>query len=206
MLLSEIKKIHQWHKENPHILKQYRGQWIAFTADGIIAHHQDYLIMKSQIDPAITEFIIDRIHEYEFTEKLKFYALRFRNFKKHEWTPKYPVLIDSKPLEMVVDSGADMSLINYQVGLDLGFTKSVGELGEAATGVGGEVTYLIRTVEMSIEGKTFNARLAWLQSDLATDNLLGRETVFDMFDIEFKQADEEIIFRSRELAPEKQEK
>lgn len=76
MLLSEIKKIHQWHKENPHILKQYRGEWIAFTADGIIAHHQDYLMMKSQIDPAITEFIIDRIHEYEFTEKLRFYAIQ----------------------------------------------------------------------------------------------------------------------------------
>ncbi len=91
--------------------------------------------------------------------------IRFRNFKKHEWTPKYPVLIGSMPLEVIMDSGADMSLINYQVGLDLGFTKLVGEFGESTIGVGGEVTYLIRTVAMSIEDKTFNARLAWLQSD-----------------------------------------
>lgn len=69
------------------------------------------------------------------------------------------------PLEVIMDSGADMSLINYQVGLDLGFTKLVGEFGESTIGVGGEVTYLIRTVAMSIEDKTFNARLAWLQSD-----------------------------------------
>jgi hypothetical protein len=75
-------------------------------------------------------------------------------------------LLNSSLLEMVLDSGADMNLINYQVGLDLGFTKSVGELGESAMGVGGEVTYLIHQVEMSIEGKTFNARLAWLQSDI----------------------------------------
>jgi hypothetical protein len=199
MLSSNIEKADQWYKANSHTLKNYRGEWIAFTADGIIAHHRDYFTMESLIDPAISEFVIDRIHEYEFIEPRKFYGIRFRSLKQHEWTPRKLVFLNSKPIEMVVDSGVDLSLINYGIGISLGFEKSVGEIGESAMGVGGKVQYLIRQVEMSIEGKTFNARLAWLQSDLATDNLLGRETVFDMFDIEFKQADEEIIFRRREL-------
>ncbi len=40
--------------------------------------------MESQIDPAISEFVIDRIHEYEFIEPLKFCGIRFRSLKRHD--------------------------------------------------------------------------------------------------------------------------
>jgi Family of unknown function (DUF5678) len=50
VLSPNIEKADQWYKLNSHILKKYRGEWIAFTADGIIAHHRDYFTMESQID------------------------------------------------------------------------------------------------------------------------------------------------------------
>jgi hypothetical protein len=39
--------------------------------------------------------------------------------------------------------------------------------------------------------------IAWLQTDDAVECLLGREVVFDNFDIEFKQRDRQIIFKYR---------
>jgi len=33
---------HQWYRENKNHLRQYRGQWIAYDANGIIAHYPDY--------------------------------------------------------------------------------------------------------------------------------------------------------------------
>jgi hypothetical protein len=185
-------------QKSPELKSLSGGEWIAFTADGIIAHHRSCAAMHAQIDPKITEFIIDRIHEYEFVEPMRFYGVRFKSLKRHEWSPKYPVLLNSTSVEMLVDSGADMSLVCYELGKALGFTKSASEPCETAMGVGGEVEFLIRQVEMSIDNKTFLARVAWLQSDIDTDNLLGRETVFDIFNIEFKQVDEEIVFRSHD--------
>jgi hypothetical protein len=55
--------------------------------------------------------------------------------------------------------------------------------------------YVLRQVEMVIEGTALSAPVAWLQSDLETDVLLGRSVVFDTFDIEFKQTARQIIFK-----------
>lgn len=54
---------------------------------------------------------------------------------------------------------------------------------------------------MTIDGHTFIAPMAWLQNNKGGEQLLlGREVVFDKFNIEFRQADEEIIFTRREDA------
>lgn len=36
-------------------------------------------------------------------------------------------------------------------------------------------------------------------ADQVSDIIIGREVIFDAFDIEFKQADETIIFKKREM-------
>jgi len=36
-----------------------------------------------------------------------------------------------------------------------------------------------------------------MQTDAYQDVLLGREMVFDLFDVEFKQADEKIVLKKR---------
>lgn len=50
---------------------------------------------------------------------------------------------------------------------------------------------------MTINEKQFIAPVAWLQTDTgAAQLLLGREVVFDKFNIEFRQSEETIIFHT----------
>jgi len=78
-----------WYKENRYQLRKYRGQWVAFTKDGIIAYHQKFNTMMEQIDPKISDYVVERIFENEFIEPPKFLLVRFRTVKKHEWQPKH---------------------------------------------------------------------------------------------------------------------
>ncbi|GAA6614679.1 hypothetical protein NUACC26_004640 [Scytonema sp. NUACC26] len=99
---------------------------------------------------------------------------------------------------MLVDSGADFSLISLKAGQDLGYTLADGEQTLLAQTVGGTVECVLRKVEMTIDGKSFIAPVAWLQNNTTDVMLLGREAVFDKFNIEFRQAEEKIIFSWRE--------
>jgi hypothetical protein len=61
----------EWRQANYRKLKQYRGEWIIYTKDGVIAHHQDYRIMTQQIDLQnlkCSDYITERIYENEFVE------------------------------------------------------------------------------------------------------------------------------------------
>ncbi|MEC4895272.1 MAG: retropepsin-like aspartic protease [Oscillatoria sp. PMC 1051.18] len=99
---------------------------------------------------------------------------------------------------MLVDSGAELSLISYKLGQKLGYNLADAESTLFAESIGGTVEYVLRNVEMNIDGYDFIAPVAWLQQNLAVEQLLlGREVVFDRFNIEFRQADEEIIFTWR---------
>jgi hypothetical protein len=96
---------------------------------------------------------------------------------------------------MVVDSGADMCLFSKQLGLDIGLSITQGDIVYEAMGVGGSINYVLRQVEMVVSETVLTAPVAWLQSDLDVDILLGRSGVFDLFDIEFKQTSRQILFR-----------
>ncbi len=100
-------------------------------------------------------------------------------------------------MEILVDSGADFGLIPYELGIQLGFIKSLGEKISKADEIGGSIDYLLREVNLTIDGHNFNAPVAWIQDKNCLEVLLGRDVVFDLFDIEFKQADELIIFKFR---------
>ncbi len=190
----------QWYRNNKKELKKYKGQWIAFSKHGIIAHHRQYQELIKNIHLDSSEYIIDRIFENEFCEPIKLMTIRFKTVKYHEWQPKYNVSLkfnQSRPVKMLVDSGADFSLITKQLGLDLGYTTALGEVPGKAEGIGGSINYLLRNVEITIDAYTFTAPVAWVQSDECEELILGREVVFDRFNIEFRQADEEIIFTWR---------
>jgi hypothetical protein len=93
-----------------------------------------------------------------------------------------------------------------QLGMDLGYGVGIEEVMSKAEGVGGEVDYVLRRVEVSIDGHILTVPIAWLQTDDAVECLLGREVIFDRFDIEFKQRDcwrrrqavRQIIFKYRD--------
>jgi hypothetical protein len=99
---------------------------------------------------------------------------------------------------MLVDSGSDISLITLYLGKDLGYSLSPGEVLSHGEGVGGSVQYVLREIQMQIDDHIFSAPVAWLQNEHCEEILLGREVVFDLFDIEFKQAEEKIIFKHRD--------
>jgi len=189
-----------WYRENRQQLKLYRGEWIAFTKEGIIAHHRNFNTMMDHLDPNSSDYVVERIFENEFIEPLKFWPVRFRTVKQHEWQPKYEVQLKFQraiKLKMLVDSVADFSLITNQLGNQLGYVKSPGETINQANGVGGSIGYLLRDVEMEIDSHVVIAPVAWLQTEECEEVLLGREVVFDCFDIEFKQAEETIVFKFR---------
>ena len=68
-------------------------------------------------------------------------------------------------------------------------------------GVGESVDYILRNIEIEIDGQKFNVPVDWVQKNDFEETILGREIVFDLFDIEFKQSDEIIIFKLRENVP-----
>jgi hypothetical protein len=193
-----------WRKANRQKLKKYRGEWVIYTKNGVIAHNSDYRTMTQQIDLqqlSPWDYITERIYENEFIEPVKFFPVRFRTVKKHDWQPKYDVCLtfhNSKILEMLVDSGSDISLITLGLGEDLGYAISSGEILSSGEGVGGSIQYVLRQVEMQIDDHIFSAPIAWLQNEICQEVLLGREVVFDLFDIEFKQAEEKILFKYRQ--------
>ena len=194
----------EWRKANYQKLKKYRGEWVIYTKNGVIAHDTNYRAMTQQIDLrqlSPLDYITERIYENEFIEPLKFLPVRFRTVKKHDWQPKYDVCLtfcESKVIEMLVDSGSDISLITLGLGEDLGYAISSGEILSSGEGVGGSIQYVLRQVEMQIDDHIFSAPIAWLQNEVCQEVLLGREVVFDLFDIEFKQAEEKIMFKYRQ--------
>jgi hypothetical protein len=130
---------------------------------------------------------------------LQILPIHFRSVVRHDWQPNYSVKLKHREIEinatMLVDYGAEVSLISFQIGQDLGFALADAESTLLAETMGGTVEYVLRNLEMTIDEHTFIAPVAWLQTEQL---LLGREVVFDRFNIEFKQADEKNIFTWRD--------
>ncbi|MEW5759129.1 MAG: hypothetical protein AB1755_06690 [Candidatus Omnitrophota bacterium] len=94
---------------------------------------------------------------------------------------------------MIVDSGADISIIPKSEGDLLGFRIEEGEEVKDISGIGGQIPILYRTVDMFIGAENMKIKVAWaLVDDLPP--ILGREDIFDNFNIEFRQKDKKIIF------------
>ncbi|KHD07706.1 hypothetical protein PN36_15910 [Candidatus Thiomargarita nelsonii] len=198
---KQYKTPNDWYNSNKSQLRKYKSEWIAFTNEGVIVHDKDlFKITKATDNLPVSQYTIDYIFDSDFVEPVRLLPVRFKNVKRHEWQPKYQVVLKvktSKSLKMLVDSGADFSLIPKDLGLILGYELAVAETLSQAEGIGGSVNYALRNIEIQLDSYTFTAPVAWMQTEAYQDVLLGREVVFDLFDVEFKQADEKIIFKKR---------
>ncbi|MBD2776587.1 retropepsin-like domain-containing protein [Iningainema tapete] len=197
---DESQQMLKWLNRNREQLKQYAHQYIAYNANGIIAHGQDLRQVLELAQASGELFTIYLVPG--FTGSIIILPIRLRSVSRHEWLPNYQVNLKHKEFvfntTILVDSGADFSLISHKVGQDLGYALADGEQTLLAQTIGGSVEYVLRNVEMTIDGHSFMAPVAWLQNNTTDVMLLGREVVFDKFNIEFKQADEQIIFTWRE--------
>lgn len=145
----------------------------------------------------------DKLHYFYVPskfDKLRILTLKIKNLLVNEWIPTYPIKFygtDEKPieLEMLVDSGADITFLPYKVGLDIGFTRTLGDKIEQAEGVGGDVHYIVKEINIQIDDHKLPITIGWCIDEEIDDLLLGRQDVFDFFNVEFKQSQGIIIFR-----------
>ena len=95
---------------------------------------------------------------------------------------------------MYIDSGADITTINKTFGNLVGLRLKPKEQKYELNGVGGKEEFVYRDIEIKIVKQVFNIKIAWVQND-NIPLLLGREGVFDKFEIIFKEKFREIIFK-----------
>ncbi len=199
------EEIHQrltWLNRNRQmLLDTYKNQYVAYNSKGIIAHSenlQSVLELAKAIDEDFVIYLVPRSNA-----SIQILAIRFGTVARHSWLPNYQVKLKHNQIEvatmMLVDSGAELSLISLNFGQNLGYALADAESTLLAETVGGNVEYVLRNIEITIDGHTFLTTIAWLQTNTGGEQLLlGREGVFDRFNIEFRQADEQIIFTWRE--------
>ena len=91
-----------------------------------------------------------------------------------------------------VDSGADYTLIPYRLGRFLGLESIASDVKEIG-GIGGTISVRFAVVPMRIEEYQFECTVAWAQVE-RVPFLLGREDVFEHFDITFRQRKKKTVF------------
>ena len=100
--------------------------------------------------------------------------------------------VDWIPQFFYVDSGADYTLIPFRLGKFLGL-ETIAEQKREVGGIGGMVDVRFARVPMKIVGQEFDCTVAWSQEE-QVPFLLGREDVFERFDILFQQKKHKVHF------------
>jgi Aspartyl protease len=198
--------VNNWRHKNKQLFYEYPDEWVAFTPEkGIIDHDTDLHQLVNRlkaISLTLTDFVLKFVHPSELPYKIRIVPLRIFGIRKKEWSPDYTIIlktdIEQVIEEMLIDSGADISVISKKIGELLGLQTSKYEVVSQVGGVGGgTIDYLTRKITFVIDNHEVTAPVAWLQDDKYNELIVGREVIFDVFDIEFKQADETIVFKKR---------
>ncbi|MEM3402113.1 MAG: hypothetical protein QW179_04510 [Candidatus Hadarchaeales archaeon] len=98
--------------------------------------------------------------------------------------------------DMYVDSGADITLIPYSVGIALGFSLKPEDKIRRIGGVGGgKISIVVRRLKMRIGGEESDVRVAWCMSE-DVPLILGRLDIFDKFDVLFEGGKKTVFFKN----------
>jgi predicted aspartyl protease len=200
-----MSKIISWQDKIKEQIALYEGQFVVHDATDILFVHQDMLTAENWIHQNKVNFndTLGLFLVPNHFGSVRLRMLKIKSLAAGEWTPTYPVkfVLDDgskTELDMIVDSGADITFIPKTIGERLGLTRTKHETTFTAYGVGSEVSYLVREMPILIDGKTLTIRLLWGQDAGVTDVLLGRLDVFDNFDVLFSQRRQTIQFISNE--------
>lgn len=136
---EQTREIIRWGNQNRRMLREnYRRQFVAYSPTRLLAAGTDYHQVKANAQKMDEPFLIDWMPA--LTADVQFYWIKFYSFSRYEWEPLYPVTLtcgaNSEEILMVVDSGAQLSLISREVGESLGFEISKGEPITVGQGVG----------------------------------------------------------------------
>lgn len=110
--------------------------------------------------------------------------------------PVAPILIIYKEKSifatMYIDSGADVTMIPFRAGKDLGFIYKPEKIFKMR-GISGSLSCSLEKAVLGIGDRRFNVDITWALSDGAPF-LLGRRHIFDKFRIIFEEAKKKIFF------------
>jgi len=95
--------------------------------------------------------------------------------------------------DFLIDSGADVTLIPYKVGLNLGLNIQLDEPVYTLGGVAMGLPVVYRTIKVQIGVHEISCRVAWALSERAPA-VLGRLDIFDAFYVEFRQKGRKTVF------------
>ena len=96
--------------------------------------------------------------------------------------------------EMLIDSGADISIIPFELGSYLGFLIEKNEDIKSLGGISGGIPVVYRKIRVEIGAFVINIKVAWAVVEDVPE-ILGRVDFFDEFDIEFKQKERKTYLR-----------
>ena len=201
------RRTQQWLQEIYKHPKRYEDKVVIILNDAqIVGVAEDFTEAKrkreqlaasspSIHDGKMTLFLVPRQ-----VKQVRIRTLRLRSLREDLWEPIYPVDLQTnhgeiQDCEMLIDSGADISLIPFHTGSLLGLSRSDEEILSFAQGIGGEVSYLLRRICLAIDGQPVSTTVAWCQDEDIEDMIVGRQDVFDAFHIEFRQSERRIIFK-----------
>ena len=101
---------------------------------------------------------------------------------------------ESADVFMLLDSGADLSLIPYSVGEAIGLELNMENRGEVQ-GIGeGSIPYLLSQVRIKIGEVETSIRIGWALIE-EVPLILGRLDVFKQFSVDFREFENKIILR-----------
>lgn len=185
-------------------LFQYSGQWVNLYQGKIVSHHQDLKIANEEAQKILKHKKYSGVYVKPEWGKKICLPIYFKTVDIHPWKPLFDIEIGKNKTDfikqaMLVDSGADISVISKDFGEVIGLSIADNEKIYSANGVGGGILkYVEREIFFKINGKSvIKVPVAWIQDDRFKEMIIGREVIFDAFDIEFKQAEETIIFKKR---------
>lgn len=117
-----------------------------------------------------------------------------------EWTPTHKVNFMLKDgtetsIDMIVDTGADITFIPKKMGERLGLVRSEDDLLFEARSVGSTIAFVYRQMRININGIALTIKIIWGQDEQGEEEaLLGRLDIFDRFDVLFSQKKRKVIF------------
>jgi aspartyl protease len=95
---------------------------------------------------------------------------------------------------MLLDSGADISMVPYSVGETIGIELDMSTRSEVQ-GIGeGSVPYVLGQVRIQIENFEISARIGWALIE-EVPFILGRLDIFKAFAVEFREFENKILLK-----------
>ena len=98
---------------------------------------------------------------------------------------------------MYIDSGADVTMIPFKAGIELGFKYDVEKVFQMS-GITGSLPCLLEKAEIKIGEKKLSVAITWALSDEAPF-LLGRKDIFRFFRITFDEKKRKIEFLENQI-------